>query len=912
MSTLKYNERSWAIDLISSINQQAPDLRGPVCRAGGEHTLSGGGERLFPDVLLFGANSSVAMGWELKMPDTPITDEDLIRNAEKKTELLQTDSFLLWNVNTAVLYLRESSGFSPAQIWNLEGEPATRETTEENRTRWEKLLANILGDINRYLSSSRIAPPSLSLSIAEGLFPKLIAQHADALAKTLETQARENGTFRAEANLYWTEIKAEHPRQDRWALLAKTTLVAWCNRILFAHLLKKPLSGILPHLDRIQDAIAPAEAVAIFEDISSQFNFWNVFQPQLGDELIDKGTWHALLQIHAMFSEVDFVELEQNHLQELLECTLDYSRRKTSGQFATPRPLARLIASLALNNLGMTAHDPCCGTGSIARAVYDLKVESGIPPKEAIGQVFASDKVAYPLQMATIALAELGHIGEIARVFKLGCEELIAGSDIDFKDPNTGVSVQIRYNGADCFISNFPFVRQEDIDILNPSLREKVNGIISKYLGNDQTLSGKSDLYAYLPFLLWDKLSENGRLAFISSNAWMAVGWGKCFRTLLSQFYRIETVLISGAERWFNNVDVVTSLTVLSKRNHPALPEADETTRFATLNRNLSTLSDAELQDAADRILLHRPSDLVSIRSYPSQKAMDFTLSWNALFSDVSWLAAIKELLVPASDLFNISRGERRGWDKLFFPPEGNPIEECYLKPVLKNLRATKTYCATPDSQAFCCGESLDGLEALGHSGAMQWIRTFEHGVNTKNKPLPEALARAGCQWYEMKPDSLADLVAQINYGDRLFFAKLDEPSFVNQRLIPLRKKRSGLDTELIHALLNSIIGLFFLEALGFGRGLGALDLSSTRLREGLKVLNPNLLSTKQAEQIKVAFRPIATRSVLPLREELARRDRHKFDQAVLDAYGVRLHHEEIKGSLQWLHEKRCIPREHE
>jgi len=68
-----YNERSWAIDLITEINAYSSSRSRAIARAGGEHTLSGEdtATNLFPDVLLFGDPSGnlIRHGWELKMPD---------------------------------------------------------------------------------------------------------------------------------------------------------------------------------------------------------------------------------------------------------------------------------------------------------------------------------------------------------------------------------------------------------------------------------------------------------------------------------------------------------------------------------------------------------------------------------------------------------------------------------------------------------------------------------------------------------------------------------------------------------------------------------------------------------------------------------------------------------------------------
>ena len=100
----------------------------------------------------------------------------------------------------------------------------------------------------------------------------------------------------------------------------------------------------------------------------------------------------------------------------------------------------------------------------------------------------------------------------------------------------------------------------------------------------------------------------------------------------------------------------------------------------------------------------------------------------------------------------------------------------------------------------------------------------FANQVNGKGDPLPEVLSRPNIEWYTMSPSTLADMVISMNPYHRLFVAKLEQRSFVNQRLIRFTKKTRTINVDLCHALLNSVIGLFFIEAIGFGRGLGALD----------------------------------------------------------------------------------------
>lgn len=54
MTKINYNERSWAIDIITDANLWLSQRNITIKRAGGENTLKSGLKSLFPDVLLFG------------------------------------------------------------------------------------------------------------------------------------------------------------------------------------------------------------------------------------------------------------------------------------------------------------------------------------------------------------------------------------------------------------------------------------------------------------------------------------------------------------------------------------------------------------------------------------------------------------------------------------------------------------------------------------------------------------------------------------------------------------------------------------------------------------------------------------------------------------------------------------------
>ena len=156
----------------------------------------------------------------------------------------------------------------------------------------------------------------------------------------------------------------------------------------------------------------------------------------------------------------------------------------------------------------------------------------------------------------------------------------------------------------------------------------------------------------------------------------------------------------------------------------------------------------------------------------------------------------------------------------------------------------------------------------------------------------------------------MADMVISMNPYHRLFVAKLEQRSFVNQRLIRFTKKRQTINVDLCHALLNSTIGLFYIEAIGFGRGLGALDLSATNIKNSLFMLNPEIVTEEQVNVILTKFNPLKRRDVLPLAVELEQQDRNDFDDVVLEAFGIREYKQQIRQSLIQLYRIRLSARD--
>lgn len=139
---------------------------------------------------------------------------------------------------------------------------------------------------------------------------------------------------------------------------------------------------------------------------------------------------------------------------------------------------------------------------------------------------------------------------------------------------------------------------------------------------------------------------------------------------------------------------------------------------------------------------------------------------------------------------------------------------------------------------------------------------------------------------------------------------KCKKESFVNQRLTRITLRNSSTDVELYHALLNSILSIFYLEAMGFGRGLGVLDLNSAKIRRQMFMLNPNMLNGHLRTAIKSKFAVLLKRPILPINEELRRQDRIEFDKTVLKAYGLEKYRDKITKTFQSIYRIRKAVKE--
>jgi len=892
ISVTNYNERSWAIDLIGYLKQLSTQQNRSIKDASGEQTIKTEGGSLFPDVLLFGdrATARILQGWELKMPDTDIDDPEFRGNAETKARALGLDSFLLWNVTYACLYVRDATtgAFVQSQSWNDLADITTRTGVVSNRHRWEALADMLFGYLNDLFDCGTLEGRQFIDAYQSGGVTALILENAGQVAESLVEAAKRDRRLRAEMTLWWNRYQTEYATGTIEQVLAQVVISNWIGKILFSHILREK-DVRAQSVATIGDETTPVEALVLFRQLSEDCNFWTIFSDSIGLSSIPNGTWNQLKQFNRLLSDLRVGSVDQGQLSRVLEATVEVAVRKLRGQYPTPIELARILVQLCVHDIvNDRLLDPCCGSGSIARVAIEQKLVAGVAPDRVAATVFAGDQDPQAVQIATFALAKPSLMHMPLRIFQRDAFTLESNTKIDFRNPTNGEVFGEVLGQFEAIASNLPFVAQKGRKQYGNALAK----IAATLKREGAYFTQRADVAAYLPFSLHHLLADGGRLGIIISNAWLGTDWGDAFYNLLGRYYDLQCVITSGAGRWFQNSEVVANILILQKKTNQ--DQASSDVKFVVLARPLEEIGDEETAQvtAAQIELGQTQNDTMTIRSVSPANLSNFRqlgLGGNAQFVDCDWILSLP--LVSLKSLFSIRRGERRGMNKLFYPASGHGIEQEYIKPLAKSPTDFSRLRCSAAKEAFSCSRTEDELKVLGHTGALDWIRRFSTPANIKK------LRRKGLKWHEMRMDTLTDLVMFINYGERLFVGRIDPPAFVDQRFVRL-EPRDDIDIDLAHALLNSTISMFIIEGMGFGRGLGALDLNKDRIGHYMHLLDPDRLDQAGIDVIKAAFVPLLSRDVMSVADELEQADRQAFDDAVIAAFGLAVDRQRIYNAL--------------
>lgn len=550
MSELNINERSWAIELITEINLYLNNRDYFVTRATGEKTVTEA--NLFPDVILYGGSGKniLLQCWELKMPETGIHEDDPFQKAINKATLLGLNSFVVWNANIAELWKIENDGKVVFVKSYCIPEIKTREDVITYRDLWVNKLHEIIDDVNEFARVGAIKQQRPELTISNSLYDKFTSTYLGYTENEIKKAIQNDNLIEAQINRWWDLNSNNFHKTNKITTASIISIVRWINRFIYAHYLTS-ISDAAKVVFEIDEETTPAQALDIFQSLCEKIDHYAVFSVNEWDKYIGGATWSALIELNGFLQDLHVSALSAEALHIILEKIVNLSKRDVCGQYATPKPLAVLLASLTMKNKNGNTFDPCCGTGTIIKAAYDIKKQYGV--SKYVETTWANDKFSQQLSICATNLTDPDNRDIPYRLINKDILDLSINDEITVYSPRNGTPSTIQFVPMDTIISNLPFVEFEKIRKENPKAAEL-------------PFPGRHDLYMRLAIYLKKYLAESGQIGLILSNSWLSVN-NSIFWDELLKTYVIKYIIESNNGRWFKGVKVITTMIIGEKRN---------------------------------------------------------------------------------------------------------------------------------------------------------------------------------------------------------------------------------------------------------------------------------------------------------------------------------------------------------
>ncbi len=940
---MKLNERAWAGQIISWIKQSINDGITIFQDATNDEGLKvASGRTKFPDVLLFTDKVSgiVFNGWELKFPDTPADDTEMLENALEKAERLKSNSFVTWNGTEAIIWKINDDNYSLSSLEKLKVYPKEKDITNRNdladRTNYnkheaklQKRLNEILHDLGQLYKNGELKNAiNISSNIVEAVTQTAL-HFIPQLKNEINELKGDDNTFRTEFNqwkiiesatlkiLSTSSRRVENIQPEE--VLAKFTYYKLIGKVLFYLTLSENLSGKVSKLE-LKNSKQVQKQLNDFFNQAKKIDYQAVFESDFTDKIPFNATIDELLfRLVAVFNEFDFKVLPTEVIGYILENLVPQEEKQKFGQYFTSETLANLVTFSAIKSRNDVVIDPTSGTGTFLNSFYNtLQFFGNKSHQQILNQIWGNDISHFPATLSVISLykQKVDDTANFPRIIRKDFFTLTPSQTIAIPDNKDIDKInQIPIPKFDAVISNFPFIQQEDIpnEILNTQFESEFAKTQTAFLnGSKFDINGKSDYYIYCFYNSLKFLKDNGVLSAITSNAWLGKNYGLQFKKFLLDNFHIKYVVKSNAEHWFKDSKVSTIFITLEKGT------SKQPTKFITVNEKLEVLfKDKSLQsfeyfyneifnsnnpkntswkeDTQFKNVFHKTDNTITV-SIVEQSHLINSLAtqenWGTYFVSQNPLSVFeKKLINPFPSIYDTGRGTRTGWDEMHIISNDEnkslKIEKEFLLPILKTSQELKTIAYSNKSgyNLFVCKEDEKTLKAK-YPNAYKHIKKFEIATNNTGISLPEVLKTRRPFWYSLAPEESANIFISINPSQRLFFSFSKSPLYLNQRLVAIRVKKK--DIEIVSALLNSIVSLLTVELNGVSRNLGALDLNADFFKTKMKIFDPNLLTDKQKENILSKFETLSKRQIQDYENEYKQKDRIAFDEEVLKAFGFK------------------------
>lgn len=676
----------------------------------------------------------------------------------------------------------------------------------------------------------------------------LIIQVAKSSVNTLQKKFRNEKIFRKGFDLWRIERGIQKPINDVQLIniinvLSTEYAYTLTLKFMFYHILRLNIPILSKRLSDFEfKGIRSIEFLKnIFNGMFSEViketkDFEIVFSSDFSDDLpVNSETVKPLLGLFNYIREINWRKIEHDILGKIFEKLIYEERRHLLGQYYTKSSVVDIILGFCLKNGNEKIIDTCCGSGTfLIRAYQRLKyLNPTLEHSKIIENLFGIEIEKFPAMLSVINLyvrdPEKVTSPKIANIdffsSDVKSEKVITSfkkqkSMLDFINDDKsekkkskkveGVSLskkdifKFQLPFVDVVATNPPYTRQEEMGeaFYTEDYKQNLIDEVVKPL-NIEEWSGKSSIYTYFFLKGTIFLKNNGnKLGFITSNSWLDTQFGECLQKFFLDNFKIITIIESDVEKWFEDADIITSITILEKCNKKEERE-NNTVKFVKIKVKLedifgdppSGIDYIKMEDYWQNIdkfvknieKNHLKQDLKTLNFFnkklrisENDKYRVLNILQKHLFGDPKWgkfiraetyfeiinksfdyFIKLKDIAITrfgiktnANELFYLpsKHWDLESYDNLFVkiihPIEGElKISRKYIKPLIKSPKNLENYKVEIDDISFWVFYPIVSKNNINDKGSKEYISWMEkfiinEYINSNKKRFPTIIKK--------------------------------------------------------------------------------------------------------------------------------------------------------------------------
>ncbi len=461
-------------------------------------------------------------------------------------------------------------------------------------------------------------------------------------------------------------------------------------------------------------------------------------------------------------------------------------------------------------------------------------------------------------------------------------------SNVKFPNVHHADFFNLDFPQMDVIVGNPPYVRRMNISS-SDDIRKKV--VHSNPAIKEDQLSRLTDLYVYFLLFALPKLKLGGRVAIITADSWLNVGYGKILKKYLLKEFIIDS-LISLDRRVFEDAQVKPVMILATKKN---ASDNNNYVRFIRVKNGLPIKKVGHYIDVlSDKVNGHQDIAVQQIKV----DDLNCEHPWGTHFKlpQIYDMLVTHPFMVPISSVAQTRIGlQTLAKDFFVLTPDQvreTMIERRFLKPLAQSPRYSNQPViypnANPDYFIFYCSKGKDSLE---NTYALKYISDAENSVVGIRGKQTTVLGYQSKQrimdahrsnWYDLATDLKRRGIAKILIP-RLIYRSYNvvwnQALFVPGELfieflpLPLHQ----IDNEVYLAILTSSVTEIMLRAYAQVYGGGTYNVNPGQIRK-IPILGAHLIAAPQRELLKQTYRGYLAS---------ANHDRSEIDKTIFEILGL-------------------------